>query len=107
VLCHHALDGFAHLAPVGVPVAGHVEVCKSRQLGAPLHQGHHGARHIGQKGPLVAHARRGRQQHALGQPAWLDQALRKPAIARLRAEEIASTHDQHLAGVLGSRARGL
>ena len=90
----HALNGVTHLDARLAPVAGEVEHIEAVKLRLPLEQLRDGGGDVGQIGPGVADSRLTLVQNRADGLAGLDQALREPAVAGRRSEEVAGAHDE-------------
>jgi hypothetical protein len=93
-LAHNALNGVTHLDARLAPVAGEVEYIEAVKLRLPLEQLRDGGGDVGQIGPGVADIRLALVQNRADGLAGLDQALREPAVAGRRSEEVAGAHDE-------------
>jgi hypothetical protein len=88
------LNGMGNLDAWLEPMATEVEYIEVGKLRLPVEQLGDSCRHIRQVGPSVAGIRPARIQDGTDGFARLDQALRKPAVAGTRPEEVAGAHDE-------------
>src|SRR5262249_15017595 len=90
----HSADRGDHLGSIFVPEAAEMETGEVFEFAFTIHQLSEGFARVGKISPTMPDTRLPRIGDATQWTIRRDHALRKPVVPRLRAKEIAETHNQ-------------